>query len=114
MFVLHRLAFERRRLHSATSSRLEVALCSLRLSKASRWRTNMDYVTGSVLTGAGATALMDLWVVARKRFLGIPALDYGLVGRWLAYLPRGRFRHHPIARTPQVRGERLIGWTAHY
>jgi hypothetical protein len=74
----------------------------------------MDYVTGSVLTGAGATALMDLWVVARKRFLGIPALDYGLVGRWLAYLPRGRFRHDPIARTPQVRGERLIGWTAHY
>jgi len=74
----------------------------------------MDYVTGSVLTGAGATALMDLWVIARKRLLGVPALDYGLVGRWLAYLPRGRFRHDPIARTPQVRGERLIGWCAHY
>jgi hypothetical protein len=27
---------------------------------------------------------------------------------------RGRFRHDPIAASPQVRGERLIGWTAHY
>ena len=36
------------------------------------------------------------------------------VGRWLAYLPRGRFRHDPIAASPAVRGERLIGWMAHY
>ncbi|ALN61237.1 putative transmembrane protein [Lysobacter antibioticus] len=42
------------------------------------------------------------------------AADYGLVGRWIAYLPRGRFRHDPIAATPRVRGERAIGWTAHY
>ncbi|MGT2491675.1 DUF2938 family protein [Cupriavidus basilensis] len=46
--------------------------------------------------------------------LGIPALDYGLVGRWLAHLTRGRFRHDPIAASPPVRGERLIGWIAHY
>jgi hypothetical protein len=42
------------------------------------------------------------------------AMDYGLVGRWLAHLPRGRFRHQRIAAMPPVRGERLIGWTAHY
>ncbi|HEY7640098.1 MAG TPA: DUF2938 family protein, partial [Steroidobacteraceae bacterium] len=36
------------------------------------------------------------------------------VGRWLAYLPRGKFRHDPIARSPAVRGELLLGWTAHY
>jgi hypothetical protein len=41
-------------------------------------------------------------------------MSYGLVGRWLAYLPRGRFRHSPIAASPPVRGEVLIGWTAHY
>ena len=51
----------------------------------------MDYLVGSVLTGAGATALIDMWAVARKRLLGIPALDYGLVGRWLAHLARGAF-----------------------
>ena len=36
------------------------------------------------------------------------------MGRWLAYMARGRFRHDPIAASPAVRGERLIGWTAHY
>lgn len=73
-----------------------------------------DYLLYAVLIGAGATAVMDVWAVARKRLLGIPALDYALVGRWLAYLTRGRFRHDPIAASPPVGGERLIGWTAHY
>jgi hypothetical protein len=76
--------------------------------------TGIDYVVCTVLTGVGATAVMDMWAVARKQLLGIPPLDYGLVGRWLAYLPRGRFRHHPIAASSPVRGERVIGWTAHY
>jgi hypothetical protein len=75
--------------------------------------TMMDYLVCAVLTGAGATALMDLWTVARERLLGIP-FGYGPVGRWLAHLVRGRFFHYPIAATPAVRGERLIGWTAHY
>jgi hypothetical protein len=74
----------------------------------------LDYLLCAVLIGAGATAVMDIWAVARKRLLGIPPLDYGLVGRWLAYLVRGRFRHESIAASPPVQGERLIGWTAHY
>ena len=74
----------------------------------------MAYLVCALLTGAGATAVMDMWAVVRKRLLGIPALDYGLVGRWLAYLAHGRFRHDPIAASPPVQGERLIGWTAHY
>lgn len=74
----------------------------------------MNYLTFAVLTGAGATVVMDLWGIARTRLLGMPATNYGLVGRWVAYMPRGRFRHNPIAATPPVKGERLIGWTAHY
>lgn len=66
------------------------------------------------LIGIGATAAMDGWTLLRKRLFGIPAADYGLVGRWIAWLPRGRFRHERIAATPAVRGERLIGWVAHY
>jgi hypothetical protein len=68
----------------------------------------------ATLTGAGATAVVDIWALARKRLLGVPAPDYGLVGRWLADVARGRFRHDRIAASPAVRGERLIGWTAHY
>lgn len=74
----------------------------------------MDHLMSIVVTGVGATAVMDAWVIARKRCFGVPAAGYGLVGRWLAYMPRGRFRHHPIAATPPVRGEQWIGWTAHY
>src|SRR4051812_3329891 len=68
----------------------------------------VDYLVCALLIGAGATVVMDLWLVARKRLLGVPSLDYGLVGRWLAYLARGRFRHDPIAASPPVQGERLI------
>ena len=74
----------------------------------------MDYLVCTFLTGVGATAVMDLWAIARKRLLGIPAPNYDLVGRWLAHMPRGRFRHASIAATLPVHGERLIGWTAHY
>lgn len=68
----------------------------------------------AALTGAGATLTMDLWTVARARYFGIPSLDYRLVGRWLAWLPRGRLRHHPITSSAPMPGERWIGWTAHY
>jgi hypothetical protein len=74
----------------------------------------MDYLMSAVLIGVGATAVMDCWAVARTRLLGIPPPDYGLVGRWLAYLARGRFRHDRIATSAPVRGERLIGWVGHY
>lgn len=76
--------------------------------------TTPEYVGAALAIGAGATVVMDLWTIARRRLLGVPAPDYRLVGRWLAYMPRGHFRHDRIAATPAVRGEGLIGWTAHY
>jgi len=76
--------------------------------------TVMDYLISTLLTGVGATAVMDLWAIARKRLLGIPPPNYGLVGRWLAHMPRGRFRHDSIAAALPVRGELTIGWSAHY
>jgi hypothetical protein len=76
--------------------------------------TVMDYLACALLTGTGATAITDLWALARRRLFGIPLPDYGLIGRWFAYLLRGRFRHDPIAASPAVRHERLVGWTAHY
>lgn len=74
----------------------------------------MDYLTYSALTGIGATAVMDGWMIARKRLTGTAIPDYGLVGRWLAYMPRGRFHHERIAGSLPLKGERAIGWTAHY
>lgn len=68
----------------------------------------------TILIGAGATMVMDLWAIARRRLFGIPPPDYALVGRWLTYMPRGRFRHDSIKAALPVKGEALIGWTAHY
>jgi hypothetical protein len=76
--------------------------------------TIMDYLVFSFLVGAGATLVTDIWGMARKRLLGIPPLDYALVGRWFAHMARGRFRHDRIAAAPPVKGERLLGWSAHY
>lgn len=75
----------------------------------------MDDLICTVLIGAGATLMIDLWTIARKRLLGVPPPDYGLVGRWLAHMAlSGRLRHDRISAAPAVRGERLLGWTAHY
>lgn len=73
-----------------------------------------SYLLCALLMGTGATLLMDLWTVARQRLLRIPALDYALLGRWLAHMMRGKFRHESIAAAPPMRGERALGWTAHY
>jgi len=74
----------------------------------------MDYLLSTLFIGAGATAATDLWAIARLRLFGIPPPNYGLVGRWLSHMPRGRFRHDSIAAATPVYGERLTGWAAHY
>jgi hypothetical protein len=68
----------------------------------------------TIITGVGATLIVDLWAWLRRRLFGTPLPDYGLVGRWIAHLARGRLRHEAIAAAAAVRGERLLGWTAHY
>jgi len=74
----------------------------------------MDLMLSTMLVGIGATAATDLWALARKRLFGVAPPDFGLVGRWLAHMVRGRFRHDSIATAPRVYGERAIGWIAHY
>jgi len=71
-------------------------------------------LAAAIAIGAGATALLDLSALARRALFGVALPDYGLVGRWIAGMARGCFRHAAIAAAPAVRGERAIGWTAHY
>lgn len=67
-----------------------------------------------MVIGVGATAFMDLWAWGQKRLLGIPSLDYAMVGRWLGGLTRGKIIHEAISRSTPISGETAIGWTAHY
>jgi hypothetical protein len=66
------------------------------------------------LTGAGATAVTDVWAILRRRLFGTPLPNFGLVGRWIAHLAHGRVRQESIAAAPPVRAERVIGWSTHY
>jgi hypothetical protein len=75
---------------------------------------NVTDVLRTVLAGIGATAVMDIWALLMKAAFGIPLSDWGMVGRWIGHFPQGRFRHDSIAKAAPVRGERSIGWTAHY
>jgi hypothetical protein len=72
------------------------------------------YLVCAVLVGAGATAIMDVWMIVRRSLFGMALPDYGLVGRWLAHMTRGRFSHDRIAASPRMPHEHVIGWTAHY
>src|SRR5262245_53446439 len=74
----------------------------------------MNTLTFTLFTGIGATALLDLWGLARKPLLGLTRPDYAPLGRWIAHMRHGRFHHESIAAAPAVRGERALGWAAHY
>ncbi|MBI1424455.1 MAG: DUF2938 family protein [Gammaproteobacteria bacterium] len=74
----------------------------------------MNQMFFALIVGTGATAVMDLWGIARKPLLGVAPPNYALVGRWIAHMSHGRFRHESISASAPIRGERVIGWTAHY
>lgn len=66
-----------------------------------------------VLIGIGATAVMDVWLMLLKR-IGVPTLNFAMIGRWAGHLAHGRFAHAAIAKSPPVRGELALGWLLHY
>ncbi|WP_255467962.1 DUF2938 domain-containing protein [Achromobacter sp. UMC71] len=73
----------------------------------------MNEAAGVVWVGVGATVVMDGWSWILKG-LGVPTLDYALVGRWAGHLARGRFAHAGIGRSAPIRGEAALGWAIHY
>lgn len=66
-----------------------------------------------VLIGAGATAVMDAWLMVLKRFK-VPTLNFAFIGRWIGNGMGMRWSGVGIAKAPPVRGELLMGWAAHY
>lgn len=63
--------------------------------------------------GIGATAVMDLWLQLLRR-LGVPTQGFGLIGRWVGHLLRGRVAHAAIAKAEPITGELALGWLTHY
>jgi len=73
----------------------------------------VEAVLRTVLIGAGATMMMDIWAALLRKF-GVPSLNFAFLGRWIGHLPEGRFIHESIAKAPPVQGELVLGWAAHY
>lgn len=65
------------------------------------------------LIGIGATAVMDLWLMALRR-MGVPTLNFAFIGRWVGHLLRGRWAHSAISKAEPVPGELALGWFTHY
>ena len=71
-----------------------------------------------VIVGILATVTMDVVAVIAFRFgiagRGPRRTGPDLIGRWIGYLLRGKFRHTDILQTPPLPGELLLGFAAHY
>src|SRR5688572_18983923 len=70
-------------------------------------------IAGAVI-GVGSTALMDLWNLFLSRAFQIPSLNYCFLGRWVANMPAGTFRHASIAAASNRPLECPLGWAVHY
>lgn len=73
----------------------------------------LEFARRAVLIGAGATLVMDVWAALLRQF-GVPSLNLDFLGRWIGHLARGHWMHVSIAAAAPIRGERWIGWCAHY
>ncbi len=73
----------------------------------------IEFLVRSIVIGAGATVVMDVWAAVLRRF-GVPSLNFAFLGRWIRHLPQGRWFHESIARAAPMRSELLVGWCAHY
>ena len=64
--------------------------------------------------GIAGTALMDVWAVLLERLAGVARPNWGVVGRWVVEVSRGRVFHESIGDVAEVSGESRIGWAFHY
>lgn len=73
----------------------------------------IDVASRVILIGFGATAIMDIWLLLLKA-LGVPTLNFALIGRWAGHWRHGVWKHKAIATAPAMRGELALGWVVHY
>lgn len=77
-------------------------------------QVGLDYLVPAIAVGAGATVVMDLWNLCVRVALGIPSLDYCLLGRWICHMRHGTVRHVSIAAAAPKPLECCLGRVAHY
>lgn len=73
----------------------------------------VEHAARVLVIGVLATAVMDLWLLTLKR-LGVPTLNFALIGRWMGHWREGVFTHEAIAKAAPVKHELALGWVFHY
>lgn len=73
----------------------------------------LQQIERALVIGIGATAILDTWLFVLAR-MGVPTLNFALIGRWVGHLLRGKFAHDAIGRSDPIRGELAWGWLSHY
>lgn len=68
----------------------------------------------AIVIGVFATALIDFWGWLMSRFAGIPMTRWGMAGRWLIGIMRGRWRLDGTDPRAPTGFERALGWAFHY
>jgi hypothetical protein len=67
-----------------------------------------------ICIGVAATLLTDLWNLFLRHGFNIQSLNFCFLGRWILYMPNGKFMHNTIKITAPKPFECVIGWIAHY
>lgn len=74
----------------------------------------LELMARGAVMGVASSALIDVWAFSLRRGFHIDSLDYRLLGRWLGNFAHCTFSHPRITSAPSIRGERALGWAAHY
>jgi hypothetical protein len=72
-----------------------------------------DMAARTALIGVGATAVLDVWLLALKK-AGVPTQNFAMLGRWIGHWQNRQWHHQAIAKASPVQGETWMGWLAHY
>jgi len=78
----------------------------------SRIETSKHLLT-TVVVGIMGTLVIDCWTLLLNSF-GVGSRGLLFLGRWIMYLPEGKFFHNTIIQTTSIANELSAGRIAHY
>lgn len=67
-----------------------------------------------ILIGIGATAILDLWTILSNQLFKTPITNWAMVGRWIGYIPSGKWIYKNFGKTLPLSHELALVWLAHY
>ncbi|MFC3216548.1 DUF2938 family protein [Novosphingobium panipatense] len=84
------------------------------IDRKGRRMTTMEIIVRAALVGIGGTIILDIYAALVQRFIGTPATNWRMVGRWIGHMPQGQFIQFNLGRAKPVPGEHALGWIFHY